>query len=106
MPHIIIEYSCNLTEVNIANLVHDCHHALDGIHNVTIDRVKTRAVKLDDFLVGAHGANGQMIHITFRLLPGLSIEAKQELAKILYDKARAYIPADIYPQAALTVEVV
>lgn len=106
MPHIIIEYSNNLPTVNITNLIHDCHHALDGIHNVTIDRVKTRAIKLDDYLVGVHGEKGQMIHITFRLLTGRSVEARRELAQILYDKAKAHIPADIYPNAALTVEVV
>ncbi len=102
MPHIIIEYSNNLTELNVTKLMHDCHHAMDGLHNVTTDRVKTRAVKLDDFLVGVHGATGQMVHITLKLMTGRSVEARHELAKILYDKAKKHIPES----AALTVEVV
>ncbi len=106
MPHIIIEYSNNLTELNVTNLIHDCHQALNGLHNVTTDRVKTRAIKLDDFLVGVHGEKGQMIHVTLRLMTGRSIEARQELAKILYDKVGAHIPQDKYPNSALTVEIV
>ena len=106
MPHIIIEYSGNLTGLNVTNLIHDCHHALNGRHNVTTDRVKTRAMKLDDFLVGVHGEKGQMMHITLRLMAGRTVEGRQELAKILYDTAKAHMPADKYPNAALTVEIV
>lgn len=106
MPHIIVEYSNNLTNVNISNLIQDCHHAINGLHNITTDRVKTRAVRLDDFLVGIHGENGGIIHITLKLMTGRSIEARQELAKILYEKARAHLPQDKHPIAALTVEVV
>lgn len=106
MPHIIIEYSDNLTDVNITDLVDDCHHALNGLHNVSTDRVKTRAIKLDNFLVGIHGNKGEMIHITLRLLAGRSSEARYELAQMLYDKARAHIPVAQYPDSALTVEVV
>lgn len=106
MPHIIIEYSANLTELNMTNLMHDCHHALNGLHNVSTDRVKTRAVKLDNFLVGTHDEKGQMIHVTLRLMTGRSVEARAELAKILYDKVRTHIPQDKYPNSALTVEIV
>jgi 5-carboxymethyl-2-hydroxymuconate isomerase len=75
MPHIIIKYSNNLTDINITDLIHDCHHAMDGHHKVTNDHVKTRAIKLDDFWVGVHRAQGQMIHITLKLMTGRSIRA-------------------------------
>lgn len=106
MPHIIIEYSNNLTDLNVHDLIHDCHHAMDGHHNVTNDRVKTRAIKLDDFFVGVYRGKGQMIHITLKLMTGRSIEARHELAKMLYDEAKKHLPAAKYPNAALTVEVV
>ena len=106
MPHIIIEYSSNLTDINITNLMQDCHHALNGLHNVATERVKTRAIQLEHFLVGTHDDKGQMIHVTLRLLTGRSVEARQELAKVLYDKVRAHIPQDKYPHCAFTVEIV
>ena len=106
MPHIIIEYSANLTDLNITDLIHDCHHAMDGHHNVTNDRVKTRAIKLENFWVGVHRTDGQMIHITLKLMTGRSVEARHELAKMIYDKAKAHLPKDKYPNTALTVEVV
>lgn len=106
MPHIMIEYSANLTELNVTKLMQDCHHALDGLHNIATERVKTRAIKLDHFLVGHHGQNGQMIHVTLKLMTGRSSEARQELARILYDTVRTHLPQGRYPSAALTVEVV
>ena len=106
MPHIVIEYSNNLDSLNIGALVHDCHHALNGLHNVTTDRVKTRAIKLSDFCVGTSDEKGQMMHVTLRLMTGRSIDARQELAKKLEDVVRKHLSVDQYPNAALTIEIV
>lgn len=106
MPHIVIEYSNTLADLDFKGLIHACHHAMNGLHNVTTDRVKTRAIKLDDFEVGIHGTTGQMVHVTLKLMTGRSIEARQELAKILHDVVREFMPQEKYPNAALTVEIV
>lgn len=106
MPHIVIEYSSNLQTMDVKALVNDCHHALNGIHNVTLDRIKTRAIPLEHFSVGVHEEKGQMIHVTLKLMTGRSPEARQEMAKILQEAARKYMPEGQYPNSALTVEVV
>lgn len=103
MPHIIIEYSANLTPpMDVPALLDEIHGALDGLYNVTQDRLKTRAIKLDDYLVGIHGQAGQMVHITLKLLTGRPTEARKEMGGILASVARKHIPAE----SALTVEIV
>lgn len=103
MPHIIIEYSANLTpKIDVPLLIRELHGALDGLYNVTQDRLKTRALKLDDYLVGIHGQAGQMVHITLKLLTGRTVEARKEMGGVLANVARKHIPAE----SALTVEIV
>jgi 5-carboxymethyl-2-hydroxymuconate isomerase len=103
MPHIIIEYSANLSSmIDVPVLMGELHGALDGLYNVAQDRLKTRAIKLDDYLVGIHGQAGQMVHITLKLLTGRPTEARKEMGQILANIARKYIP----PESALTVEIV
>lgn len=102
MPHIIVEYSSNLTpDLDVTGLTHELHGALDGLYNVTQDRLKTRAVKLDNFLVGVNGASGQMVHITLKLLTGRKVEARKEMGQILASIAQKYISLE----TALTVEI-
>jgi 5-carboxymethyl-2-hydroxymuconate isomerase len=103
MPHIIIEYSENLSaDLDISALTHELHGALNGMYNVTQDRLKTRAIRLDDFLVGTHGTSGKMIHITLKLMTGRTTEARKEMGGILASVTKKYIPAE----TALTVEIV
>jgi len=83
-----------------------CHTSIDGFHNITKGKIKTRAIKVDNFLVGTDGADGQMIHITLKLMTGRSKEARQELANILYKVGQKYLPKTDFPKAALTVEIV
>lgn len=102
MPHIIIEFSENLTATTeIQSMVHDMHHALDGMHNVTLDRIKTRAIPCPYFEVGDKGRDGSFIHVTFRLLPGRTPEQKTYMSGILFDIAEKYCP-----NSALSVETV
>lgn len=103
MPHIIVEYSANLLpNLDVGALNQDLHNALDGLYNVSKERLKTRAIKLDDYLVGIHGKSRQMVHITLKLMTGRTIEARKEMGEILGSVARKHIPKD----SALTVEIV
>ncbi len=103
MPHIIIEYSSNLLpHLNVQTLTEELHGALDGLYNVTQNRLKTRAIRLDDFLVGINGKSGKMVHITLKLLTGRTTEARKEMGEILASVTKKFIPAE----TALTVEIV
>jgi 5-carboxymethyl-2-hydroxymuconate isomerase len=103
MPHIIIEYSANLTpKLDVSSLMQALHDCLDGMYNVSKERLKTRAIKLDNYLVGLNGQSGQMVHITLRLMTGRTVAARKEMGEILASTTRKLIPED----CSLTVEMV
>lgn len=107
MPHLIVEYSDNLDgALDLSALLHEMHEALDGQYNISKDRIKTRAIRLSDYIVGAHGREGAMIHITLRLMQGRSVEAQKTLSLQLQGIARAHVKADLFPHCAITVEVI
>ena len=106
MPHIIVEYSKGLrSEFHLHSMLEDLHESISGLHGVTKDRIKTRAHKTDDYLVGDHGKWAEMIHINLKLAPGRTDEQKTELAQILHKVASKYIAEDSYANRSLTVEV-
>lgn len=107
MPHLTVEYSDNLEAgLNVPALLRDMHQALDGKYNIASNRIKTRAIRLTDYIVGDHGHDAAMIHITFKLMQGRTIEAQKELSSLLQQIARTHVPEDRYPHSAVTVEVV
>lgn len=108
MPHITLEYSRNLQikDQDITELVRTLHHALDGMHNVKLDRVKTRAVPLDFFCVGDRQESGTMIHITLRLFGGRTTAQKKEMALCLQSLARSFCETATNSHPLITVETV
>lgn len=101
MPHIIVEYSSILkTSFSIASLLHDLHHSIDGMHNVTLDRIKTRAYASDDFLVGEDKDVSYFVHINLRLMPGRTDEQRRELSDALHKAAKPHLVRRV----ALTIE--
>lgn len=106
MPHLVVEYSDNLQALDVRALLQDMHQALDGKYNVASNRIKARAIKLSDYIVGDHGANAVMVHVTFKLMEGRSVEARKELSSLLQQIVRQHVPADQYPHSAVTIEVV
>lgn len=107
MPHLIIEYSDNTKAgLNVPALLQEMHQALDGKYNIASNRIKARAVKLTDYIVGDQSADAFMMHITLKLMQGRSVEAQKELSSLLQQIARQHIPANEYPHSAITVEVV
>lgn len=107
MPHLIVEYSGNLEAgIDVPALLHQMHRALDGKYNIASSRIKARAVKLSDYIVGDHGDSAAMVHVTFKLMEGRSAEARKELSSLLQQIVRQHVPAGQHPHSAVTVEVV
>jgi 5-carboxymethyl-2-hydroxymuconate isomerase len=103
MPHITVEYSDNLNGLNIATLLHDLHEALAGA-GVDKARIKTRAVKLTDYVVGEEGNAGEMVHLTLLILEGRDIPTKKKFGDPLYDVLKKHAHAK-YPDCKVTLEI-
>ncbi len=96
----------NMPAFDVSAMLQEMHTALDGKYNVASNRIKARAIKLSDYIVGDHGRTAVMVHVTFKLMEGRSIEARKELSSLLQQIVRQHIPLDQYPHSAVTVEVV
>ena len=101
MPHIIVEYSNGL-ELDVTELLEHLHASIDSMHNVAMERIKTRAHRAQDYLVG-HG-DSEFMHIELKLMPGRTDEMKIELSGALLNAAQDHL-SRFTTKTALTVEV-
>src|SRR5262245_28273489 len=103
MPHIIVEYSDNLTGLNLAGLLDGLHEGLAGA-GVDKARIKTRAVKLTDYVVADKGSTGEMVHVTLLILEGRDLATKKKLGDPLYEVAKKFAHTK-YPDCKVTLEI-
>ena len=105
MPHLILEYTKNLTDkVNVPELLQSTHDALVG-EGIDQARLKTRAIEITHSVVGTAPVNeGQMAHMTLLLLEGRSVELKQQYAHAVHDVVKEAVQSS-HPNCAVTLEV-
>lgn len=106
MPHLTLEYTGNLPGL-------DVKQALVSLNTVLMDSgyfegpdIKSRALRVDDYLVGDGTEAGAFAHATLRLLSGRASEVKLKLANRLLDALLHSLGADGVTPVQLTVEVV
>jgi 5-carboxymethyl-2-hydroxymuconate isomerase len=99
MPHLILEYSGNLTAFDVPDVLQALNQVVadSGIVSDLLD-LKARAVRLDDFYVGTtrqqHSGQG-FVHLTLLLLEGRTDSVKRALTRQLLAclEQRHYPPA-------------
>jgi 5-carboxymethyl-2-hydroxymuconate isomerase len=97
MPHIVVEYSHELEHL-APHIISAVHASLGAEDSVDIARIKTRAVKLDDYIVGR--GDKKMIHVTLKIMPR-DMEVKKRMAQNIQRSVLKHAP-----DAAVTVETV
>lgn len=105
MPHIVVEYSENLSKINIPVLLADLHDALAAQETVKKAKIKTRAIPIKDVTVGEREDLDEMVHIVLKLLEGRPDELRKAMAETLFGIACGAVKA-VYTNCAVTVEVV
>lgn len=72
MPHIIMEYSAELApKLNVSDTLRAMHCFIGGRESVGIERVKSRAIPLNNVYVGAIEQEPcRLVHICIKLIPG------------------------------------
>lgn len=105
MPHIIVEFSQNMSaDLDIPEILLDLHNAL-AAQGIDKARIKTRALPLLHSVVTTHDANeGRMVHGTLRLLEGRDIPLRQSMGKALYDVLVTSFRTP-FPDCAVSLEV-
>ena len=84
MPHLTIEYSSNTPEFDAHALLLECNQTLfESGQFVEID-IKSRAVRLDTFVVGTEPDKRAFVYARLALLSGRSPEIKRDISRRLH----------------------
>ena len=101
MPHIIVEYSDQLS-LDMTALLTELHDGLTEDPSVDKARIKTRAIPLQICIVGEESVPDEMVHITLKLMPRPE-DVREKMAKNLHKIACGLIHAQ-NPDCVVTVE--
>jgi len=107
MPHIILEYSANLTLLETTStLFKGVHQQVQDIAGVKIENCKSRSYVANDYWVGTGDKNSAFVHLSVRFIEGRSAERKQVLGTSLCQLLRdAFGVGDADEHVQVTVEV-
>tara|TARA_R110001592_G_scaffold3525_28_gene20175 strand:+ start:15368 stop:15712 length:345 start_codon:yes stop_codon:yes gene_type:complete len=104
MPHIIVEYSRNLSEIiEISDLVIKLHDTLSAA-GIDKERIKTRAIACSYVAVGDYERHGHMLHATLLLLEGRDTETKQKYGEGLHAAMKSMVEG-VVRNCAVTLEI-
>jgi 5-carboxymethyl-2-hydroxymuconate isomerase len=84
MPHLHMEYTANLTDLNADVALMRLNNTLVGSGQFTAEfDIKSRAVKVETFKVGTALAERAFVHVKLALLSGRSAQIKKQLSESL-----------------------
>jgi 5-carboxymethyl-2-hydroxymuconate isomerase len=93
MPHLTIEYTGNLEpERGFDSLFARLHSVLNDLGGIKKANCKSRAVRVDRFLVGEGGADAAFVHADVRFLEGRPVPVKREIGKAILAVLRESFP--------------
>ena len=106
MPHLHVEYSDNLKDLNADRLLLRLNHALVGSGQFADELdIKSRAVALATYRVGVALNERAFAHVKLAILSGRSPEVKQQLSASLLELLKEAIPSAPGVDIQLCVEV-
>lgn len=107
MPHLHVEYSDNLRELDVDCLLLRLNHALVGSGQFSDELdIKSRAVAQASFRVGVAQVERAYAHIKLAILSGRSAQVKRELSASLLEVLKEAIPGVSGLDIQLCVEVI
>lgn len=105
MPNLTLEYTANLPAVDLAAVLAECNRtAADSGQFSEID-IKSRAVRVDDFVIGTEAGDRAFVYVTFALLAGRSPEIKRDLSQRLQTVLQKHFTAPPGQTLQIAVEM-
>ena len=106
MPHLHMEYTANLTDLNADVALMRLNNTLVGSGQFSAEfDIKSRAVKVDTFKVGTALAERAFVHVKLALLSGRSAEIKKQLSESLLAVVRELCEWPSSIEVQLCVEI-
>ncbi len=107
MPHVVVDYSENLTGLNAKQLLEEINTTLIETELFSPEDIKSRARKDDVFLIGL-GADQAYIHVKAYILSGRTAEQKQFIGDQVLTalSQKNYLQQEINQPIQLCVELI
>jgi 5-carboxymethyl-2-hydroxymuconate isomerase len=106
MPHLVLEYTANLLpDFQPPQALHRMNTVLLASGEFVPDHIKSRAIRLDDFLVG-DAAPGSFIHARLHLLEGRDAKVKMAITEGLVAALRSCVANEAHAPVQITAETV
>lgn len=94
MPHLTLEYSANLSDaLDPPALLAGINAELAASGHFAEPDIKSRAIRLDDYLIGLHNNGRGFVHVRLAILSGRTPEVKKELSAAVLAALQAGVPA-------------
>lgn len=107
MPHLTLEYSANLSDaLDPPALLAGINAELAASGHFAEPDIKSRATRLDDYLIGLHNNGRGFVHVRLAILSGRTPEVKKELSAAVLAALQAGVPAVDGMAIQLSAEIV
>jgi len=91
MPHCILEYSDNcVDDVQMDSFFKGLHSVLMKTGEFQLDRIKSRATKHSEYVVGNGDKENAFVHLHVYILTGRSVEKKKEIGQLAHEYCVRY----------------
>lgn len=105
MPHITLEYSSNIeSALAPSDLIRKLHDNV-AAHDIAAYKIKSRAIMLDDYIIGDEETETSMAHVTCLLLEGRPVEFGHGLSKDMFKILKDHIEQQNIEKCAASLEV-
>ncbi|MFQ5649544.1 MAG: 5-carboxymethyl-2-hydroxymuconate Delta-isomerase [bacterium] len=107
MPHLTLEYTSNIhLEVDFQTLFLELHQVLERVGGIEIENCKSRARRVEEYLVGDGSGNQAFVHLEVRFLTGRPLELKRKIGEALLSRVHSCYQAAMTPTGVqITVEM-
>ena len=106
MPHLTLEYSGNLSGLDVRQALMSLNATLLDSGHFDARDIKSRAIPLEAFQVGDGIESAAFMHVTLRLLSGRTSETRGLLASALLKVLTGVLPRIASQSTQLSVEVI
>jgi 5-carboxymethyl-2-hydroxymuconate isomerase len=104
MPHIVLQYSANITPVKTAeSLFAEIHSILNKVGGINLENCKSRLVPCSNYLIGEGSPDSSFVSVEIRFLEGRSDDIKSELGKAILEATKLWCGEA--PARQITVEI-
>ena len=107
MPHLRLEYTDNINiPTNFDNLFKKLHRVLVEYGDIDINNCKSRAIKLDRYLISDGQTSESFVHLDVRIFAGRSKEAIRDIGEHLRSVlVENFVKNEARDNVQITIEV-